>query len=84
MGTAVGLIVTAGFYFYAMIGEINGRSAPNDQIGMLVVNARLFQILRRHKELFPGSSKRSWMMALAFAGIIIWIGSLAVSAAHFS
>jgi len=60
--------------FYAILGEVNGKRAPQEQIGMLFVNVRSFEVVRLHKGLFPTSRKRVIIFilgALGFALILI-------------
>ena len=82
LGTAVGIVIVANFFFYAMIGEVNGRSGPNEQLGMFGVNVRILEVFRRHKALFPTSSKRTWMLTLAVVGIGVFFLGIALGIAY--
>jgi hypothetical protein len=68
---AVFLIVMANIVFYSMLGEVNGKRSPNNQISMLFVNVRFFEVIRIHKELFPNSRKPLATLALAGLGIAL-------------
>ena len=72
----VSCIVIANFIFYTILGEVNGRRAANEQIGMLFVNVRSFEVVRLHKELFPKSKKRTAMSAVAILGFALIIGAI--------
>lgn len=69
--TAVSLVVIANFVFYTILGEVNGKRSPNEKISMLFVNVRLFEVIRIHKQLFPGSRKPIAMYALFALGIAL-------------
>jgi hypothetical protein len=72
---AISLIVVANMIFYSILGEVNGKRAPQEQIGMLFVNVRSFEVVRIHKGLFPTSRKRVVMFILAGLGFaLILIG----------
>jgi hypothetical protein len=80
-GTAVFFIVMANIVFYSMLGEVNGKRPQNEQISMLFVNIKLFEVIRIHKQLFPASRKPTMMFALAGIGIacgfsVMFTGSL--------
>jgi hypothetical protein len=61
---AISFIVMANMIFYAILGEVNGKRAPQEQTGMLFVNVSFFEVLRLHKGLFPASQKRAVMNIL--------------------
>ena len=59
--------------FYAILGEVNGKRAPQEQIGILFVNVRSFEVVRIHKGLFPASQKRVVMNILEGLGIALFL-----------
>src|SRR5262249_6068555 len=70
-------IVVANFVFYAILGEVNGRRGPQEQIGMLFVNVKSFEVVRLHKEFFPASRKRTAMYIIASLGFALCLGAFA-------
>jgi len=73
----VSCILFANFLFYSILGEVNGRRKEEEQIGMLFVNVRSFEVVRLHKELFPGSKKRTSMYIIAIIGFLLCFGAFA-------
>ena len=75
---SVGLscILLANFIFATILGEVNGRRGPQEQISMLFVNVRFFEVVRLHKELFPESRKRTVMYVFAALGFAAFLGAL--------
>jgi hypothetical protein len=71
----VSLIIIANFIFYAILGEVNGRRGQQEQIGMLFVNVRSFEVLRLHKDLFPTSRKRTSMIVAGFLGLALGLAA---------
>jgi|HubBroStandDraft_1064217.scaffolds.fasta_scaffold458106_1 hypothetical protein len=74
-------IVTANFIFYAILGEVNGRRNRNEQISMLFVNIKSFEVVRLHTELYPDSQKRTAMYVIAAVGFALMFGAF-VSSLH--
>lgn len=68
---AISLIVMANMIFYPILGEVNGKRASQEQIGMLFVNVRCFEVVRLHKGLFPANQKRVVMNTLGGLGFAI-------------
>jgi len=68
-GTAC--IITANIIFYGILGEVNSKLPPDQQIDFLFVNLKSFDIVRRHAGLFPGSQKRKRMFIWAGAGFAL-------------
>jgi hypothetical protein len=73
----VSCIVIANFIFYTILGEVNGKRGQANQIAMLFVNVRSFEVVRLHKEFFPKSQKRTAMYIVAFVGFALCLGTLA-------
>ena len=65
---ATSAIIAANFVFYTILGEVNGKREPQEQISMFFVNARFPEVVGLHKKLFPNSRKRTLMYALDIAG----------------
>jgi hypothetical protein len=63
------LVIASNFMVFALIEEINGRSLADKQIGLIF--ARMDEVLRRHRQLFPESPKRRQMYVVAGAGIVL-------------
>jgi hypothetical protein len=63
------LVIASNFMVFALIEEINGRSPADKQIGLIF--ARMDEVLRRHRQLFPESPKRRQMYVVAGAGIVL-------------
>jgi hypothetical protein len=61
----------ANMIFYAILGEVNGKRASQEQIAMLFVNVRYFEVVRLHKGLFPASQQRVEMNILEGLGFAI-------------
>jgi hypothetical protein len=72
----ISCIVIANLIFYIILGEVNDGRGPNDQIGMLFVNVRSFEVTRLHKELFPDSNKPTAMYVIGLLGFALCIGAI--------
>jgi hypothetical protein len=66
---AISAVIAANFIFYTILGEVNGKRGPQEQISMLFVNARLFEVVALHRMFFPSSRKPAIMYATGIAGI---------------
>jgi hypothetical protein len=51
--------ILANITFYTVLGEVNGRRDPQEQISMFLVDIRVPEVMRLHKQLFPDSKKRT-------------------------
>lgn len=72
-------ITIANFIFYEILGEVNGRRKQDEQISIVFVNLRSFEVMRLHKELYPVSRKRLAMYVCGFSGFAFGL----VFAAYF-
>jgi hypothetical protein len=79
--TGVFLVVMANAVFYTMLGELNGKRSREDQISMLLVGPRLFEIVEAHRNLFPASRKRVVALVLGISGIVLGFSVLLISIA---
>ena len=61
----------ANLFFYTILGEVNGRKGQQEQISMLFVNVKSFQVVKLHKEFFPTSQKRITMFVTGFLGFAL-------------
>jgi hypothetical protein len=68
---ATSALIAANSIFYAILGEVNGKRGPQEQISMLFVNARLFEVVGLHRKFFPNSRKPIAMYATGVAGIAL-------------
>ena len=68
--------------FYVMLGEVNGRRKPADQFSMFFVDAKVFQVISSHRELYPNSYKRKLMWSTLTLGMVLGLVTLAANA-HF-
>jgi hypothetical protein len=64
-------IVMANITFYSILGEVNGRRDPKEQISMFFVSVRAFEVMRIHKQLFPASKKRATVYLLETLGFVL-------------
>ena len=64
--SAATCLVLANSYFFEILGEVNAKSEM--KMSRLGINLRLFDILDRHRELYPASNKRSRANQWTFAG----------------
>lgn len=76
---ASSLVLLANLVFYTILGEVNGKRGPQDQISMFFVDARFFEVLKLHRKYFPDSKKTLWVyttsilgFVLGFAAFILW------------
>ena len=69
--TAVGLWCWGTFVFYEMLGEVNGRSRSEDRIDASWASSVLFEVVRRHRQLYPSSRLRRRMVILYAAGFLL-------------
>lgn len=67
----VGLVILSSFFFYTILGEVNGRLPIDEQISMFGVNTKVFAVLRQHAQLFPSSRKRSQMLWIMAGGLTL-------------
>jgi len=63
----------ANAVFYTILGEVNARSAPDEQIGMFWTSFQLFSVVRRHAKIFPESGKRRLMWGFAISGVVVFL-----------
>jgi hypothetical protein len=77
--SAVFLVVLANFVFYSILGEVNGKRSEQEQISMLLVGPRLFEVFDLHRNLFPASRKRAVALVLAVSGIILGFSVFLIS-----
>ena len=73
----ISCVVMANLIFAVILGEVNGRREPDEQISMLFVNIRSFEVLQLHKELYPHSQKRTAMYLVAVVGFALMFGAVA-------
>jgi hypothetical protein len=76
------LIAIANSYAYEVLGEVNGKSPPEKQISRLFVNMRFFDVLQRHRELYPSSLKRKRLNQYAFTGFALLLILVAINLVH--
>src|SRR6266487_1564394 len=76
--TGVSLVIAANFIFYLLVGEVNGRSSPDEQISPYFVNIKFLYVWRRHARLFPDSRRRFQFACFAAAGYVSFIASAIV------
>lgn len=76
------LIAVANSYFYEVLGEVNAKLPSDKQISRLFVNVRLFDVLQRHRELYPSSLKRRRLNQYAFAGFALLLTVVAINLVH--
>jgi hypothetical protein len=67
----VALLVVSNMLFYAILGEVNGRSTPDERISVIGVNVRFFEVLRRHQSFCPRSRLRLAVKTTATLGIAL-------------
>ncbi len=76
--------MASNFIFYTILGEVNGRTPADGQISMWFVSTKLFDVLERHRELFPESQRRSQLRLCAAAGFSLFIATTLVALVHYS
>lgn len=83
IGIGVSLAVIANMLFYRLLGEVNGKRSPKEQISMVAVNLKLGRVLRIHTELFPESKKRQQMKRLFLTGFLLMAGGFIIGIVHY-
>ena len=81
---SISLIFLSDLVFHVILGEVNGKLPAQQRYSMFFVNVRLPEIMKRHAELYPDSSKRI-LTNLCFAiGAIVGVGTVIVGVIHYS
>lgn len=81
---AISLVVVSSMTFYAMLGEVNGRRKPDEQFSLFFVDAKVFEIISIHRQLYPNSYKRNLMWSTLIFGMILGLITLAANARFVS
>ena len=69
--------ILGSFFFYAILGEVNGRLPIDERISIFGVNTKVFAVLRQPAQLFPSSRKRSQVLWIIAGGALSveWLSS---------
>jgi len=80
----VSLIVFANVVFYAILGEVNGKLPPDQQIRLIGVNVKYARVLHLHSDLYPQSKKRGHLKLLLWGGFLTIATALVANGLHLS
>lgn len=75
-GLGFATIGVSNFFFYSILSEVNGASPVDQQMSIWRVGTKSLSVLKRHRELFPQSRKRTQMACLTIGGSLLFLGSL--------
>ena len=76
VGLGFAIVGVANYFFYLILCDVNGVSAADQQLSIWRVGIRSLRVLKRHRELFPQSKKRSQMACLAIVGLLLFFAAL--------
>lgn len=77
---AVSLVIAANIRIHSMCGDVNQRLPKNAQIS-LWDRSKMYEVLRLHAQMYPGSPKRWQMWTLAVTGFAFLFGGFFASLA---
>ena len=70
------VIGLSNLVLWGIVREVNAASPESERVGFWGAGIKCYGVLRRHRELFPGSNKRSNMAWLTIAGSLLVFGAL--------
>jgi hypothetical protein len=70
------IIGLSNLVFWGIVQEVNAAGPDVERVGFWGAGIKFYRVLRRHRELFPGSKKRSKMAWLTIAGSLLVFGAL--------
>jgi hypothetical protein len=62
--------------FYGIVREVNDASPEDERVNFWKLGLKSRGFLRRHRELFPDSGKRSRMGWLSAIGLLLFLGAM--------
>jgi len=74
--TALGFVILGNCIFYMILGEVNGRSRSEEEISPWGVNTKLFMVLGRHRQFYPGSKLRKYLAYSLVLALILFVSAL--------
>ena len=75
-GLGFAIVGVANYFFYIVLCDVNGASTADQQLSIWRVGIKSLRVLKRHRELFPQSRKRSQIAWLTIVGSLLFLGAL--------